>query len=327
MSYFIFFILSIFSLYLTEKLSKFFNYYDFPDGVKIHKNKTPNSAGLAIIPLVILMILVNDFNQKIILSLILFIIVIFIGMIDDIKNIKVKTKLMALLIPIYLFADNVEIVKTLGGYGNISLNLKEFSFIFTLLSIILLVNAYNYIDGLDGLLASNIVITFLTLLILNNSIADILIPLIIFLSIFFLYNINFLKIFPKQFLGDSGSLGLGFLVSILIIIFTQTEKIIHPSIIIWSVAFTVYEFLTINIIRIKQKKNLFKRDLNFIFNKFEKKYSARISLLICTIVHLQFCIVAIILNFYNAHTLSLFLFLFLFIVYLYLRLYKMRLYD
>lgn len=327
MIYFILFLFSLFSLYATEKLSRLLNYYDLPDGFKIHKSKVPKAAGLAIIPLVVLMFLIYDFNQQLILSLGLFIIVIIIGMIDDLKNINPKTKLILLLIPIYLFIDNVEIVKTLGNYENFNLHLKELSFIFTLLSILLLINAYNYIDGLDGLLAGNLIIAFLTLLILNNSIANILIPLIIFLAVYFLYNINFLKIFPKQFLGNSGSLGLGFLVSILIVISTQTERDIHPSIIIWLVAFVVYEFLTINIIRIKQRRNIFKRDLNFIFNLLEKKYTSKISLILCTVIHIKFCLIALILNYYQSYLISLAVFFLLFLIYLYARIKQIKLYD
>ena len=77
---------------------------------------------------------------------------------------------------------------------------------------------------------------------------------------------------PKQFLGDSGSLGIGFLLSAISIYYTQILKVIDPTIIIWFLSFYVYEFLTINIIRIKNKKNLFHKDLNFIFNQLNNKF-------------------------------------------------------
>ena len=91
-----------------------------------------------------------------------------------------------------------------------------------------------------------------------------------------LFTVAAIKFFPKQFIGDSGSLGVGFLISTFLIIYTQLEKFLHPSIIIWVVAFVVYEFLAINIIRVKQGKNIFKRDLNFIFNVLDRKYSSTI---------------------------------------------------
>ena len=61
-------------------------------------------------------------------------------------------------------------------------------------------------------------------------------------------------------MGDSGSLGLGFIVSFLATYtLSQIEMTIKPSFIIWPLALFVYEFLTINLIRIKLKKYFFKR--------------------------------------------------------------------
>ena len=177
----------------------------------------------------------------------------------------------------------------------------------------LLSNAYNYIDGLDVLLAINIIITFLTLYFLIDGQKNVFFPFIIFFIIYFFFNMNLFKIFPKQFIGDSGSLGIGFLISTFLIIYTHLEFFLHPSVIIWSVAFVVYEFLSINIIRIKQGKNIFKRDLNFIFNVFDKKYSSTKSLLICSTIHLFFCSMSLLMNFFNTYLLSIILFIVFFL--------------
>ena len=122
----------------------------------------------------------------------------------------------------------------------------------------LLTNSFNYFDGIDGLLSLNLIITFIYFLIIDYESVKFIKSFICFLIIYLLFNLNFFKLFPKQFLGDSGSLSLGFLVSALLIIVTQSGKYIHPSIIIWPVAFVVYEFLTINILRLKLKQNIFK---------------------------------------------------------------------
>jgi UDP-GlcNAc:undecaprenyl-phosphate GlcNAc-1-phosphate transferase len=58
---------------------------------------------------------------------------------------------------------------------------------------------------------------------------------------------------PKLFLGDSGSLSLGFIVSFILIYFANQE-IAHPIILAWSVSIFVFEFLSLNIQRIKKKK-------------------------------------------------------------------------
>jgi len=311
---------SLLFLYLAFKFSKRFKFYDFPDEKKIHEVMTPNLGGLALIPFVFSMIYFFDYNQYISVTLNLFFITVIIGIIDDIKNINPQIKLLALFFPIYIFTKDVSAVYTLGVYGTFEANLGSVSFIFTVLCIFLLTNAYNYIDGLDGLLAINVIITLFTFFFLIQAEIEIFFPFIIFFIIYFFFNINFLKIFPKQFIGDSGSLGIGFLISTFLIIFTQKEFFLHPSVIIWGVAFVVYEFLTINIIRIKKKQNIFKRDLNFIFNILNRKHSLKKSLLICSAIHIFFCSISILINFYGTHFLSIILFILFFIIYVLLRL-------
>jgi len=320
MQYIFLLILSSFLLLLTRVISVRLNLFDVPDNVKIHKDKVTNIAGLALIPFSFFIIFYFEFNDIIIKTLYLFIIVVLIGLIDDINNIKPIFKLLALFLPIYLFTVYVGEVKTLGYYEYFNLNLGYFSLIFTVLCIFLLTNAFNYIDGIDGLFATNVIITLIFFQFLTYETYNLFTSLSIFLFVYLLFNINFLKVFPKQFIGDSGSLGLGFLISTLLIIYTQIENILHPSVVIWFVAFVVYEFLTINIIRIKLKKNIFKRDLNFIFNLLSKNYSKTKSLIICNILHISLCSISLIIHYSKIYLFSLILFFILFIFYLIFRL-------
>ena len=319
MNYLYILILSFILLYLTKILSEKLNLYDVPDNIKIHKIRIPNIAGLALIPFTIFLIYNYDFIEEVENTLYIFLIVILIGLIDDIKNIKPKYKLLALLIPILIFTNYVAKVNTLGVYNNFNLNLGDFSFIFTILCIFLLTNAYNYIDGIDGLLATNLIITLIFFELLTYETFNMFISLIIFLIVYLFFNINFLKLFPKQFIGDSGSLGFGFLISTFLIIYTQIENVLHPSVVIWFVAFIVYEFLAINIIRIKLKKNIFKRDLNFVFNLLSKNYSNRKSLIICSLLHLSLCSISLIIYYTKIYLFSLVLFFIFFIFYLIFR--------
>ena len=58
-------------------------------------------------------------------------------------------------------------------------------------------------------------------------------------------------------MGDSGSLGLGFIVSFSATYLSQVEPILKPTFVIWPLAFFVYEFLSINFIKLKLKKTYF----------------------------------------------------------------------
>jgi len=313
-------IVSFVSLIFTYIISANFNLYDEPSKFKIHKNRIPNVAGIGLLPVVISIIFINELNDKILITFLLFVVVIIIGLIDDIKNIKPKFKICLLLIPMLIFTFTIYSVKSIGVYNGINVTLGPLSYVFTILSMLLLTNSYNYIDGIDGLLSTNLIITLLYFISITNQLTNFISPIICFLVIYTLFNLNFLHVFPKQFFGDSGSLALGFLVSALLIIFTQSESNIHPAVIIWPVAFVVYEFLTINILRISLRKNIFKRDLNFIFNILNRKYSLKISLLICNLLHFIFCLIGWFVYKNNLFLSSLFLFLIFFIIYCYLRL-------
>ena len=320
MIYLILTLLSLILLIICYKISKFFNFYDYPSKIKIHSTKIPNIAGIALIPYLIVVSFFLKIDDPIKNTLYVTLVVVICGFIDDIKNIKPKIKLIILFFPFYIFITQISMVHNLGNYNFGTIYLGQYSFIFSIMCIFLLTNAYNYIDGLDGLLSINLIITLFFLNFLSSNFNLILIAIIIFLSIYLLFNFNTLNFFPKQFIGDSGSLGLGFLVSSILILFTQKIYNIHPAIIIWSVAFVVYEFLTINIIRIKEKKNIFSRDLNFIFNILKNKYSSIISLIICTLLHIKFCIISIILDHYNLYFISISLFVLSFFIYLFFRL-------
>ncbi len=315
-----FLIFSFFTLLLTYKISKIFKFYDSPSKTKIHKDKTPNIAGLGLLPLGILIIFFYDLEHKINITLLLFLSVVLIGFLDDVKNIKPQLKILFLLVPVVIFSNYVFTVSSLGNYQNLNFELGSASFLFTVLCILLLTNSFNYLDGIDGLLSLNLIITFVYFLIIDYENIKFTKAFVLFLIIYLLFNLNIFKIFPKQFLGDSGSLSLGFLVSALLIILTQSGKYIHPSIIIWPVAFVVYEFLTINILRIKLKKNIFKRDLNFVFNILYKKFNLKISLILCNFFHIIFCITGLIMNIYNLYSVSILLFIIFFISYCYIRL-------
>lgn len=313
-----FFFCSLISLYLIQKISIKYNFYDWPDKNKIHKEKVTKSAGLALIPLIILNLKFLNYNFHISYFLLFLIVIIFLGFIDDLLSLPPSKKLLILFLLLTIFVIAVIKIDTLGYLFNKQINLKIFSIPFTILCFLLIINAFNYFDGLDGLLGSLSLVSLIYFLYFTQGqLALFIISVLIYLIIFLLFNFGIL---PKQFMGDSGSLGLGFIVSFLTIYTSQIEKIIAPTFIIWPLAFFVYEFILINLIRIKIKKNIFSRDLNFIFNIFSYKHGQLKSVVLCFFIQSFFCLNGIILEKFNLNDLSIILFFIYFLVYLILRL-------
>ena len=115
-------------------------------------------------------------------------------------------------------------------------------------------------------------------------------------------------------------MGIGFIIASLCIYYTQSLKFLEPTIIIWALSFFVYEFLTINIMRIKNKKSLLEKDLNFIFNILSFKKNNKFSLFVCVAIKLFFLANGYVLNYYKLNDISIMLFVVYFFIYLLLRL-------
>ena len=79
--------------------------------------------------------------------------IILVGFLDDRKNLTPGVKFCFITIPIIYLMLNGFSLQNLGEYEKIGLlNLGKFSLIFTFLAIGLLINSFNYVDGVDGLL-------------------------------------------------------------------------------------------------------------------------------------------------------------------------------
>ena len=318
-------ITSFLSIIFLDSLAKRFGIFDMPQKIKIHNKKVTKTSGFGIILIILNSFLIFDYSNELNYSLNILIFFVLIGFYDDIKDLNASTKLILMIIPTFFYIFKTGLVTSLGQYHNFSIELKSISIFFSFCSILLLTNAFNYIDGMDGIFGT-ISITSLSFFIifLPTDQINFIMPFIIFLGIFLIFNLNLIKSLPKVFIGDSGSLGIGFLFCLIIIYNTQNVDYLHESVAIWPVAFVVYEFLTINIIRIKNKKKIFDRDLNFIFNKFLKNYSKFKTLVLCNTINLFFCLVGYFFYFTKFYEVSIFLFIIFYFVYLFLRIKQMK---
>ena len=284
-------LISFLILVVVSKISYKFKLVDIPNKRKKHSKPTPYTGGLALSIIYIFLIFffnVNINELNIILS-ISFLIGI-VGFIDDKYDLNTGGKLSLQIIPVaYLMVSEKLILDQIGNYYFFSLELNAFSIPFTLLCVLFLTNSFNYFDGIDGLLGmlSISVLCILYFLIDNNEIKLflILISLPIFCYLFF--NFSLLG-FPKLFLGDSGSLLLGFVISF-VLIYVGSQKLAHPILLAWSISIFVYEFISINIIRLMSGKDLFNAGEDHLHHIIYKKTrSAFQTDIIITVVNILF---------------------------------------
>lgn len=228
MIYFVIFIMGLFVTLLTVPFAKraalLLNALDKPSARKVHKQPMPRLGGIAIFAGYFCAVLTGiavalfkgmDINYSALFGLILgSVIILCLGILDDIKNLSPVKKLFwqaaAALVPIMFGVQITFISNPFSGM----LLLGAFTIPVTLFWIMAITNALNFIDGLDGLASGISAIAAVTLFIVAIRIhqpgAAIIMAALAGAAIGFLrYNFNPASIF----LGDSGSLFLGFMLA------------------------------------------------------------------------------------------------------------------
>ncbi|MBR9877068.1 undecaprenyl/decaprenyl-phosphate alpha-N-acetylglucosaminyl 1-phosphate transferase, partial [bacterium] len=143
-----------------------------------------------------------------------------LGSIDDFFNLSWKIKLFFQSIFVTIPIIYLNIFLNIESLLNLDLN-NSFNFLISVLWVILIINSINFIDNMDGLA---VVVTgsicyqsiLLTYSLNQNKLTDLSVVLLFVILGFFIYN------FPpaKLYLGDSGSLFIGFCLGFLSILFT-----------------------------------------------------------------------------------------------------------
>ena len=206
---------------------KFFkrkNFLDDPGGRKIHTAKTPAMGGLPIfIGFAISILIWAPFEilreVKFVLSSLS--IMFIIGFRDDLINLRAYQKLIgqvaAAMIIIAICDIRFTSLYNLFGLQEVPLAV---SYALSLFTIIVITNAYNLIDGIDGLSGSVGIISTLffgVFFFLNEQIGFALIALSLCGALLAFLNYNWAP--SKIFMGDTGSLFIGFFLSIMAIKF------------------------------------------------------------------------------------------------------------
>lgn len=210
-------------------ISKKKRIFDLPDNDrKIHSSVIPNLGGVAIylgfsvISSLFIDRAFQQWNYIIAATLILFI----TGIKDDLINVNPAKKLIAQLAASVIIACLADIrLDNLHGFLGIAEMPYWLSLSITIVGCTFVSNAFNLIDGIDGLAATIAIISTLFLgiafgMIHNYSAACISFSLMGAIAGFLMFNYQPAKIF----MGDSGSLVIGFMIAVLAIILTDSVR-------------------------------------------------------------------------------------------------------
>lgn len=274
--------IALYAVPVVIRIAHTLKMFDQPNGRSSAKNAVPTLGGIAIFLSFVLSatIGVNGYIFPGLTGIFTAVLLMFfVGLKDDILNISAYKKIAAQLITalLLIFLAKIRLTNLQGFLGIEEIGYIP-SVILTAFVMIVFINAYNLIDGIDGLAAGLSIfaatifgVWFFTsdhfeYAVLSFSLAGAL-------SGFFVYNVYGIK--NKIFMGDTGSLVLGTILSVIVVKFNelnidQTTPYSIASAPAVSFAILMYplaDTLRVFIIRALQKKSPFSPDKNHLHHR------------------------------------------------------------
>jgi UDP-GlcNAc:undecaprenyl-phosphate GlcNAc-1-phosphate transferase len=294
------FVLSFFFTPVARQLAFKLGILDIPkDDRKVHKEPIPYLGGAAIYASAIFTMLIFSELDKTSVSIMIGGTVVFlIGLIDDINDISPKLKLagqiIAAMIAVYGGAKINYITNPIPGYNVIYL--EHFATPISILWIVGITNTINLVDGLDGLASGVAAISASTMMFMASiSGFDYILlecAVIAGSSLGFLpYNFNPAKIF----MGDTGSLFLGYMLAVISILgFLKTVTLAAIIIMVLVLGIPLFDTFFAIVRRIRNKKPIMEADRGHVHHRLlAKGFTQRQTVLILYIVSILFGAAAI----------------------------------
>lgn len=232
-------VMSWFGTYCVIKFAYKYGLYDKPNARKIHHEKIPRLGGVSFFPLAVIIIDllsqlapalgVQDFpDVSRLVGLVPALLLLYVvGLIDDIWGVRYRIKFLSQAAVAILLCLNGYYYQNLYGL----LGLHEipiwFGWLITIFMVIYVTNAFNFIDGIDGLASGLAILTFAyfaCLFSVQNNEVFMVISVIMPLTLipFMFYNVfGHSSRHTKVFMGDAGSLFLGLIFVVLSIELSQ----------------------------------------------------------------------------------------------------------
>ncbi len=271
---------------------------DYPNERKVHKKPMPLLGGLMMFfGFLFGYMFFAPQNTQMLSILIAGFIVILTGIIDDIKPLKAREKLIGQVIAALIVTF----------YGNVLLNdITFFGFYFdfgilayplTIIFMVALMNCINFIDGLDGLACGISTIIFATIGIIafimhNIGSLEITITFIMLGAClgFLIFNFNPAKIF----MGETGSMFLGFMMAVVCLMGFKAVTLTSLVVPMLILAIPILDTLFAIIRRLVHKKPIYVADKQHLHHQLlNKKFSQRTTVLIIYAVSILFSLASI----------------------------------
>ena len=302
--------IAIISLLNTFILLKIFQSLFLSKGIKDRINKRSShkviatrSGGVSIIISIFIISTVYYLFNSTIYDFSLLIPMLLLGLIglyDDVYNLDFKLKFIFQIIAAKIIIDSGLIIDNFHGlFGIYEIN-RASAQILTIFIICSIINSINFIDGIDGLAASIVIFFISSFEFFSKYDAELnylSIMIICSLIPFLFYNFRKNK---KIFLGDSGSLFLGGLISIYVLKILSNDYLIKSEFdinkilfVISILSYPIIDFTRVILIRFKNGNSPFIADSNHIHHILLKKFKSHYKVLLIINLSMLFLLLII----------------------------------
>lgn len=314
-------------IWLAKPIACKFGLVDQPNHRKLHEGSIPLVGGICVfVGISISALMLLPLSKEMFIYIILSGLMVVVGVIDDYKDISVKPRLfvqVSIALAMVFFIDYK--LLSLGNiFSSSGVELGQFSILFTVLAVVGCINAFNMVDGIDGLVGLLSLIAFSALAFLlyraNVQWYALCIFFIGAIIAYLMFNLNWpIKKYKKIFMGDAGSMLIGFSIIWLLCIGTQSSKpALAPVTALWIVAVPLIDMAAIMLRRIKKGDSPFKPDREHLHHIFMRAGATpKQTLLIISTLSLLMTCFGIYLE-HISETVSFVVFIITFMIYSYL---------
>ncbi|PHM74832.1 UDP-N-acetylglucosamine--undecaprenyl-phosphate N-acetylglucosaminephosphotransferase [Xenorhabdus kozodoii] len=267
------FIFSFVFLFVARKVAKHIGLVDKPNYRKCHRGLIPLVGGISLFFTVCFAFAITkEFIPHKWTYLACAGVLVFVGVLDDRFDVSVKIRavIQALVGISMMFFANLKLESLGNSFGPWEMTLGPFGYIVTLFAVWAAINAFNMMDGIDGLLGGISCVSFGALGILlydngNMALAFWCFAFIAGILPYIFLNLGLLGKRFKVFMGDAGSTLIGFTVIWLLTETTQGENAsISPVTALWVIAIPLMDMVAIMYRRLRKGMSPFSPDRQHI---------------------------------------------------------------
>ena len=282
-------------LFILRKAARKVGLVDRPSARKQHKGLIPLIGGISVCLILVQYLYYKpDTLEHSDLYVVCICLLTFVGAVDDRFNIcfKIRFAVQALLSIFMMYFANIKLLSLGDMFGIGQIDLGWLGYVVTVLAVVGAINAYNMIDGIDGLLGGLSIVTFASIgivLYFGGRLSTAYFCLVICIAIlpYILFNLGAFGKTRKVFMGDAGSMLIGFSVIWLLLVATQTETQppLRPVTALWLIGVPLMDMTAVMIRRIRQGGSPFKPDRQHLHHICQRAglNSARTLIGICTL--------------------------------------------